>query len=278
MKNIVEVIRNFRKFVKTGGVIKVTVSNVINSEQHKGKVAMVTGATSGFGLAIAKKLIADGAQVVITGRSQEKLASALSEINSENAKGIIWDLTDFSAMPQKFQEVVTQFGKIDIAVNNAGIWVATNWKDVTEEEWNKIIDTNAKALFFACREEGKYFQQSKSVNKIINITSMEGLLAGFAPYWASKWAANGLTKGLAASLISSNTIVNAVAPGPAKTNLNKEIFKGQEGNSFNPDSRSKTGRMVETEEVASLVSFLTSDAANSIVGQIIAIDGGITLK
>lgn len=278
MNKILEIIKNFRKFVKAGGFIKVTLQNVINTAQHKGKVALITGGTSGFGLAIAKKLVEGGASVVITGRNKDKIDAALKEIKSPNAKGLIWNMTDFNSEHDKFNEAVALFGKLDIAVNNAGIWLATNWDNVTEEEWDNILDINTKGMYFICREEAKYFKQSQNVNKIINITSMEGVLPGFAPYWASKWACNGLTKGLAKELISSNTIVNAIAPGPAKTNLNKNFFIGQDGNSYNSDTRSMTGRVIETDEVASLVSFLASDSANSIIGQIIVIDGGITLR
>lgn len=107
---------------------------------------------------------------------------------------------------------------------------------------------------------------------------MEGVLGGFGPYYASKWAANGLTKGMAKTFANNGIIVNAIAPGPAKTNINIEYFKGQTDNYYNPDPRTKTGRMVLVEEVAGLAAFLATDQANSIIGQVIVVDGGISLS
>jgi len=107
---------------------------------------------------------------------------------------------------------------------------------------------------------------------------MEGTLAGFGPYYASKWGANGLTQGMAKELAAHNIIVNAIAPGPVKTNINANYFKGQEDSQYNPDSRSLTGRMVLTEEIAGLASYLASDISNSIIGQVIIMDGGISLR
>ena len=129
-----------------------------------------------------------------------------------------------------------------------------------------------------CQTEASVLQKSATFKKIINITSMEGVLGGFGPYYASKWAANGLTKGMAKTFANNGIIVNAIAPGPAKTNINIEYFKGQTDNYYNPDPRTKTGRMVLVEEVAGLAAFLATDQANSIIGQVIVVDGGISLS
>lgn len=275
--NILQKLSILRRCLRTGGIVHVHNTYVAESEKLKGKVVLVTGATSGFGLAIAKQLISDGAFVVITGRSENKIKEALSELNTERAKGIIWDLTYFSNAKSKMGEAINLFGKLDIAINNAGVWTGKSSNDIAEDDWNKILDTNLKGLFFAAQAEAEYFKRSKDVNKIINITSMEGVLAGFGPYYASKWGANGITKGMAKELTRYNIIVNAIAPGPAKTNINTEYFKGQEDSQYNPDTRSLTGRMVLVEEVAGLASYLCSDISNSMVGQVLVIDGGISI-
>lgn len=275
--NILQKLAAFKRFMSSGGVVHVHNNFVKETEKLKGKVVLVTGATSGFGLAIAKQLLSDGAFVVITGRRQEKLDNAIFELNSQKVKGILWDLNNYFQAKEKLSEVISQFGKLDIAINNAGVWTGKSSKDITEEDWNRIVDTNLKGLFFIAQAEADYFKQCKDINKIINITSMEGVLAGFGPYYASKWGANGITKGMAKELTKYNVIVNAIAPGPAKTNINTEYFKGQEDSQYNPDSRSFTGRMILVEEVAGLASYLCSDISNSMVGQVLVIDGGISI-
>ena len=278
LKKMIGEFKNIVKYMKYGGVVKVTNTYTNQSELFVGKVALVTGATSGLGMAIAKRLLSEGACVVITGRNQEKLDNALKELNSNRVKGMLWDLIACTEARTFFNKAVTLFGKIDIAVNNAGVYSWKSSKDVTVGDWDTILNTNLKGLFFLCQAESEYFKQIESVNKIINITSMEGTLAGFGPYYASKWGANGLTQGMAKELAAHNIIVNAIAPGPVKTNINANYFKGQEDSQYNPDSRSLTGRMVLTEGIAGLASYLASDISNSIIGQVIIMDGGISLR
>ena len=275
--NILQKISAFKRYIQTGGIVHVHNTYVAESDKLKDKVVLVIGATSGFGLAIAKQLLSDGAFVVITGRNDAKIKKTLEELDSEKAKGINWDLTNYSCAKSKICEVVGLFGNLDIAINNAGVWTGKPSKDIVEDDWDQILDTNLKGLFFAAQAEAEFFKQNKSINKIINITSMEGVLAGFGPYYASKWGANGITKGMAKELSRFNIIVNAIAPGPAKTNINSVYFAGQEDSQFNPDTRSLTGKMVLVEEVAGLASYLCSDISNSMVGQVLVIDGGISI-
>ena len=277
IKKKIEYLKNVKKILTHGGIVNIQFNNVTSMNSLEGKVALITGATSGFGLAIAKQYLANGAKVIITGRSESKLLAALNELDSSNAKGIIWDICNLDIIDSKLEEASKLFGDLDIIINNAGVWTGKEWNEITEKDWDFIVDTNAKALFFMCQAEVKAFSGSASLKKIINITSMEGVLGGFGPYYASKWAANGITRGLAKKFTGRGIIINAIAPGPSKTNINKDYFKGQEGNFYNPDCRSYTGRMVLVEEVAGLAAFLASDQANSIIGQVIVIDGGISL-
>lgn len=277
IKKIITFLSNVKKIITFGGVVNINFSSVESKDSLKGKVALITGGTSGFGFAIAKQYLTNGARVIITGRSEEKVKVALKNLDSPNVKGIILDICDLGSIHDKFSEAFDVFGKIDIVVNNAGIWTGKAWNEIEESDWDIILDTNTKALFFMLQAEVKALKGTNSLKKIINITSMEGVLGGFGPYYASKWAANGLTKGIAKEFVKQGILVNAIAPGPAKTNLNTQYFIGQEDNYYNPDSRSKTGRMVLVEEVAGLAAFLASDQANSIVGQVIVVDGGISL-
>lgn len=274
--NIKNSIKNFIKYLRVGGVLYVNINRVTIPDKFKGKTVLVTGGTSGFGLAIAKLFLAQGANVVITGRNQQKLEGVISEINHPCFKGLIWDLSDVSLASEKLKDASSIFGPINVFVNNAGVWSPKHWNIVEEKDWDNIVDINLKGLFFICKEEASLlieYASSDNMGKIINITSIEGMRGGFGPYFASKWGANGLTKGLAKELVKCNIIVNAVAPGMAITDINPDLPK--DGNMYL--NCQPTGRFVAVEEVADLVAFLAGDSANSIVGQVIAIDGGWTL-
>lgn len=237
------------------------------------KIVLVTGGGSGFGLAIAKRFVQCGAKVIITGRNEHKLKSAVEHLG-KNASYLVWDLCDVSIAKTRMSEANAFYGPINVAINNAGVWTSTKWNDIEEAEWDKILDTNLKGLFFICQAEAESMNSNVIVNKIINITSIEGVRGGFGPYWASKWGANGITRGMAKELIKNNIIVNAIAPGMAITDINPNLPK--DGNLNLPYNLS--GRYVTVEEIAETACFLASDAANSIVGQVIVVDGGMALN
>lgn len=238
------------------------------------KIVLVTGGGSGFGFAIAKRFVQCGAKVIITGRNEQKLKSAVLLLG-KNVSYLVWDLCDVSIAREKMNEANAIYGPINVAINNAGVWTSTKWKDINEAEWNKILDTNLKGLFFICQAEGEAMANSGTiVSKIINITSIEGVRGGFGPYWASKWGANGITRGMAKEFIKNNIVVNAIAPGMAITDINPNLPK--DGNLNLPYNLN--GRFVTVEEIAEAACFLASDASNSIVGQVIVIDGGMALN
>lgn len=239
------------------------------------KIVLVTGGGSGFGYAIASRFILLGAKVIITGRNEEKLKKAVSSIGGDNIQYLIWDICDVSIAKQKLQEANSIFGQINVAVNNAGVWTPKKWNDIDECEWDKVLNTNLKGLFFICQAEGESMSTNcSSISKIINITSIEGVRGGFGPYYASKWGANGITRGMAKLLIKNNVVVNAIAPGMGITEINPNLPK--DGNLSLPSNLN--GRFVTVEEIAETACFLASDAANSIVGQIIVVDGGMSLN
>lgn len=266
-----------RKLLQVIRPKKIVTVNIVQRKEHNildGKVVLITGGTSGFGFAMAKRFLDCGAKVIITGRNEQKLTAAVYCLKSENVKGLQWDLKNIDIASQKYNEACSFFGSIDIAINNAGVWTPVKWKEMSEEDWDNIVDTNLKGLFFVCKAEADAMEKDQfKVNKIINITSIEGIRGGFGPYYASKWGATGLTKGLAKLLTSKNVIVNAIAPGMGITDINPNLPK--DGNLA---LNNLNGRFVAVEEVAELALFLASDAANSIVGQVIAIDGGMALN
>ena len=260
--------------VRPKRIVNATIIQRSEQDLLLGRVVLVTGGTSGFGYAMAKRFLECGAKVIITGRNQQKLTMAIDNLCSDNLRGLQWDICNTEIAYQKFKEACSFFGPVDIAVNNAGIWSPIKWKELGEEEWDKIMDTNLKGLFFICKAEADAMEKDQlKVNKIINVTSIEGIRGGFGPYWASKWGANGLTKGLAKLLTPKNVIVNAIAPGMGITDINPNLPK--DGNLALDNLN---GRFVAVEEVAELALFLASDASNSIIGQVIAIDGGMSLN
>lgn len=255
-------------------IVTANISLLSNSEFLSGKVALVTGGSSGFGFAIAKRFLESGAKVVITGRNKEKLEKAEKDLASTNVKGLVWDLCDIAIAKSKYAEASSLFGAIDIAVNNAGVWTPKSWTNIQESDWDNILDTNLKGLFFICQAESEAMSADVNrMNKIINITSIEGVRGGYGPYYASKWGANGLTRGMAKALTSKNVVVNAIAPGMGITDINPNLLK--DGNLALDNLN---GRFVAVEEIAELALFLASDASNSIVGQVIVIDGGMALN
>jgi NAD(P)-dependent dehydrogenase (short-subunit alcohol dehydrogenase family) len=276
IRKILTYFKNGIQYVKRGGVIYTTVSQIRYGQLFKGKKVLITGGGSGFGYAMAGKFLDEGAEVLITGRNEEKLKHAVSSFRSPNIHYLVWDLLDTAAVSSKFNDALqTIGGDFDIFINNAGVWKNTKFLKVSEKEWDMIVDTNLKGLFFIMQEETNYLLSANKEGKIINITSVEGIRTDFNPYSASKWGANDLTRGLAKQLAPKGIIINAIAPGVALTDINRELKDEAGDNEYYPVHR--TGRFTKVEEVAELAAFLASNAANNIVGQIIAIDGGWTL-
>lgn len=268
------IIRKVVNSIRPAKVVNATFTLKNDNAYLSDKVVLVTGGGSGFGLAIAKRFISCGAKVIITGRNEDKLKKAASEVNSKNISYVVWDLCDVSIAKSKMVEANNIFGDINVAVNNAGVWTPLSWDAISEKEWDKVLDTNLKGLFFMCQAEGEALaNQNSTPSKIINITSIEGVRGGFGPYYASKWGANGITRGMAKELIKKNVVVNAIAPGLGLTDINPNLPK--DGNLSLPYNLN--GRYVTVEEIAETACFLASDAANSIVGQVIVVDGGMAL-
>ena len=218
-----------------------------------------------------------GGKVIISGRSDKNLINAKEQINNPNLYTINWDISDEKICAEKIRAIVDEVGHIDVFVNNAGVYETASWDNVTPEMYDKVIDTNQGGLYFMCQGEGKYFVENNRKGKIINITSIAGILTGFNPYNVSKWGATCITRGLAKELVRKGVLVNAIAPGNVVTNIHSGVRgKKVEDNAYT--SQHPTERYTLVEEVASLALYLASDASNNVVGQVIAVDGGWTLN
>lgn len=241
----------------------------------EGKVAVVTGGTRGIGFAIVRKYLANGARVVLFGSKQETVDVALAKLKEENDKwevdGMCPKLTDAKEVEKAILAVKEKFGKIDILVNNAGISQSTPLYDYTPEEFDKVIDLNVRALFYAILPTAKIMKEQGG-GCIINTSSMVSISgqASGVGYPTSKSAVNGMTISLARELGKDHIRVNAVAPGVTKTDMVAALPQ-QMVDAIS--AKIPLGRPGEPEDVANAFLYLASDLADYVTGEILSVDG-----
>lgn len=238
-----------------------------------GKVALITGGSGGIGSAIAESFARSGAKVIIAGTNEEKLENICSRIGmgAETVKPMVINVLDINAMSDSIQKAVSLFpeNRIDILVNSAGVLSQHSFIEISAEEYDLVMNINAKGTFFMSQAIAKYMIKNKIKGHILNITSSSALRPAWTPYQMSKWAVRGFTLGLADALLPYGITVNAIAPGPTAT----EMLKVRPGDSiYNPDAIA--GRYEMPEEIAQLAVFMVSDAGNMIVGDTVYITGG----
>ncbi len=245
----------------------------------EGKVAVVTGASRGIGRAIAEDLAANGASVVVNyNTSAEAAEEVVAGIvaNGGQATAVPADVSDFQAAQELIKTAIATYGHIDILVNNAGTTRDTLLMMMKEDQWDTVLDTNLKSVFNCCKAAVRPMVRRKQGGRIINISSVVGLVgqAGQSNYAASKAGVIGFTKSLAKEIGSRRITVNAIAPGFFLTALTDALSDEMKEKSleFIP-----LGRWGELPEVGYLVSFLASDKAAYITGQVINVDGGIAM-
>lgn len=246
-------------------IMKVATSDDL-LENH---VALITGGNSGIGFLIAKKFVESGCTVIIAGRSESKLQSCV-KILGKKAKYITLDVSDVNDIREKIPVARKLFpGEIDILVNCAGVGVKHSFWDIDEKEYDNIMNTNTRGMFFVSQILSEYMVNNHIHGHILNISSSSGARPAWTPYEMSKWAVNGFTKGLADTLIPYGIVVNAIAPGPTVTPM---INKDETDNLYSERSLAK--RFIMPEEIANLAVFLVSDAGNMIVGDTVYCSGG----
>lgn len=244
----------------------------------QGKVALITGASRGLGREIALTLAQKGAKVVVNyNGSKDKAEEVVEQITKNGGEAISFqcNVSDFQAVEVMVKEVIAKFGRIDILVNSAGITKDNLIVKMKEEDFDQVIDINLKGTFNTIKHVSRQMLKQRA-GKIINITSVSGVLGniGQANYSASKAGVIGLTKTMARELASRGINVNAVAPGFIETEMTA-VYDDSQLAKFVEQIPFK--RLGKPDEVAQVVSFLASEQASYITGQIIRIDGGMAI-
>lgn len=270
--------RGFR-FILQGVPIKNIQASIVTlapNELLKSRVALITGGTSGIGFSIAKAFFNSGATVIITGRNDERIKEACMKLESDLYKGkilgVVLDNTKVETFETDFYNVIQLLGgkQIDILVNNAGV-LGGHISTATIDEYDKVMNTNLRGVFFLCQMFGKYLKDNSIKGNILNIASSSSLRPAVSAYTLSKWGIRGLTLGLARALAPYGITVNGIAPGQTATPmLLKDPSKGLATNTI-------LGRYALPEEIANMAVFLVSEMGRSIVGDIVYMTGGSAL-
>ncbi|MGA8270029.1 MAG: glucose 1-dehydrogenase [Candidatus Sulfotelmatobacter sp.] len=240
------------------------------------KTAVVIGGTSGIGLTLAKGLAAAGANVVPSGRRRELVESIAADIRKagRGSLAIACDVADRSSLEALLKAACAEFGKVDILVNCAGITQRTPILDMSENDWNGILETNLNGTLRVCQVFGRHMIDRK-YGRIINIASLSSFVAIYevAAYSASKAAVASLTKSLAIEWARYGVCVNALVPGVFRTDMNAALLDGTpRGQEFL--MRTPAARFGKLEELVGAAVFLASDAASFVTGHLLAVDGG----
>ena len=243
------------------------------------KVAIVTGGSGGIGEAICLRLAQEGAKIVINYRSHPEEAQdtkeKIEQIGSQSHV-VQADLSKVEQIENLVQQSIDRFGKVDILVNSAGLEKRADFWDVTEADYDLVMNVNLKAVFFTTQAVVKHFRATNNKGKIINISSVHEELPfpHFTSYCASKGGVKMITRNLAVELGSMGITINNVAPGAIATPINHDLLN-------NPELLKKVtnniplGRMGEPEDVSGIVAFLASDEAKYITGSTFYVDGGL---
>ena len=244
-----------------------------------GKAALIVGGAGGIGRALSLGLAEYGADVIVASRSLDHLEEVAKEIHALGRKtmAISVDITDEKSVADMVENILKRFPRIDILVNAAGVAIRRPADSFPIDEWQRVMDINARGTWLCCQAVGRVMLKQCS-GKIINISSVSGrhgLPSGYAAYCPSKGAVDALTRTLACEWAKDNVLVNAIAPTFVETNLTRDVLA-------NPDfaktakARIPLGRWALAEDIVGPTVFFASKASDFITGQVLYVDGGVT--
>jgi 3-oxoacyl-[acyl-carrier protein] reductase len=246
----------------------------------KGRVALVTGASSGLGTQFARALANNGAAVALVARRAERLEALKAEIEGNGGKAIAVeaDVTDRASMTRAFDAAEKAFGTVTILINNAGIAHGGRAVEMAPEEWRKVLSTNLDAVFFWAQEAARRILAENKQGAIVNIASVLGLAVskGAVAYAAAKAGVVQVTKALAVELAFNGVRVNAIAPGWFVTEMNDDYLMGEAGTAIKREI--PMGRFGNPGDLDGALLLLTSDAGSYITGATIVVDGGQVIQ
>ncbi|WP_408903716.1 SDR family oxidoreductase [Neokomagataea anthophila] len=245
-----------------------------------GKRALITGASRGIGLTLARGLAEAGAEVVLNGRNAAALDVAQAELEKDGlqVKTAVFDVTDQAEVQAGITQVESTLGPLDIVINNAGIQRRGPLESFERADWDALITTNLNAVFFVGQAVAQHMIP-RGHGKIINICSVQSELArpGIAPYTATKGAVKNLTRGMATDWARHGLQINGIAPGYFATEMNAALVKNEEFTDW-LCKRTPAGRWGRVEELIGAAVFLASDASSFVNGHVLMVDGGITVS
>jgi len=246
------------------------------SQKLSNKVAVVTGGNSGIGLAIAKRFAQEGAKVAITGRNPKTLDLAVAEIGN-NSLGIQGDVSNLSDLTRIYQTVADRFGKVDILVVNAGVYVIAPLADFTEEQFDQVSDINFKGAFFSVQKALSVLNDGASVVLVSSTVNGKGV-PNHAAYSATKAAVRSLARSFSMELLDRKIRVNALTPGPVDTPVFETVTGSAEGASAMKEAMGNftpIKRVARPSELAAAALYLASDDSSFMLGAELLLDGGL---
>jgi NAD(P)-dependent dehydrogenase (short-subunit alcohol dehydrogenase family) len=255
--------------------------HVIDLFRLDGRSALVTGGTRGLGRVMAEALAEAGASVCITSRAIDAARTAANEIaaaSGARVEGLEAEVTTADGVNRLVDVAHRDFGRVDILVNNAGVNIRGTVGELTESDWDTVLDTNLKGVFLLSRAFGPAMCERRW-GRVINLSSMLASIAlpGRAPYAASKAGVVGLTRVLALEWAACGVTVNAICPGPFATEMNRQLLEDPEKYAAFVQ-KLPVGRWGELHEIKGIVVFLASEASSFVTGAALAIDGGWTAQ